>query len=59
LNKSKTKQPSESKKFPFTFFIEKALKEWKPYSAMAAYSGLKSEDDLASLNNLLAFLTCS
>jgi len=27
--------------------------------ATAAYSGLKSEDELASLNNLLAFLTCS
>jgi hypothetical protein len=49
LNKSKAKQPSESKKFPSTFFIGKTLdmKEWKPCSAMAAYGGSKSEDKLA------------
>jgi len=49
LNKSKAKQPSESKKFPSTFFIGKTLdlKEWKPCSAMAAYTGSKSEDELA------------
>jgi hypothetical protein len=46
-NKSKAKQPSESKKSPSTFFVGKILKEWKPYSAMAAYSGSKSEDELA------------
>ncbi len=49
LNKSKAKQPSESKKFPSTFFIGKTLdlKEWKPCSAMATYSGSKSENELA------------
>jgi hypothetical protein len=49
LNRSKAKQPSESKKFPSTFFIGKTLdlKEWKPCSAMAAYSGSKLEDELA------------
>jgi hypothetical protein len=50
LNQSKAKQPSESKKkFPSTFFIGKTLdmKEWKPCSAMAAYSGSKLEDELA------------
>jgi hypothetical protein len=47
LNESKAKQPSESKKFPSTFFVGKTLKEWKPCSATATYSGSKSEDELA------------
>jgi hypothetical protein len=49
LNKSKAKQPIESKKFPSTFFIGKTLelKEWKPCSAMATYGGSKSEHKLA------------
>jgi hypothetical protein len=47
LNESKAKQPSEFKKFPSTFFVGKTLKEWKPCSVMVAYSGSKSEDELA------------
>jgi hypothetical protein len=59
LKQIRTKQPSESKKFPSTFSIGKTLKEWKHSLAMTAYSGLKSKDKLASLDSLLASLTCS
>jgi hypothetical protein len=52
LNKSKAKQPLESKKFPFAFFVGKTLKEWKPYPAMAAYSGSKLEDELAKVETI-------
>jgi hypothetical protein len=55
LNKFRVKWPSESKKFRSTFSIGKTLKEWKPSLAMAAYSGLKSKDELASLDNLFSF----
>jgi hypothetical protein len=59
LKQVRSKTTSKSKKFPSTFSIGKTLKEWKPSLAMAAYSGLKSKDELASLDNLLASLICS